>query len=320
MTIHTGFLVFAATACIWPVKGQDPPKAAAEKPEAKEPSAREMFWSRQMPYGIQNEKPTPARSANRSTGASAKPKPAPPAPVVSEDAAVTSHATQGSPQADHAAQIVPVAYSPGVPLGLRYTLRQRDGDKTTDVSADTEFHTGDHIQLNVEVNDTGYLYIVSQGTSHTWTALFPSPKIENGDNRVQSGHVYTVPPGHVFTFSGDPGPEKLFVIFSRQPVQEIDSLIYSLKGGHNTPTAAPGRERPANQVLEASARPIQDTEIARMRAAYSRDLIIEKGDQEDDKPAAQSQGGSHQDKSVYVVNPNGSVETRVVADITLKHE
>jgi hypothetical protein len=73
-------------------------------------------------------------------------------------------------------------------------------------------------------------------------------------------------------------------------------------------------------VLEASARPIQDTEIARMRAAYSRDLIIEKGDQEDDKPAAQSQGGSHQDKSVYVVNPNGSVETRVVADITLKHE
>lgn len=320
MTIHTGFLAFAAAACIWPVLGQDPPQAAAAKPEAKEPSAKEMFWSRQMPYGIQNEKPTPGPSKSRSTAAAVKPKPTHPAPVVSEDAAVTSHATEGTSTPDHAAQIVPVSYSPGVPLGLRYTLRQRDGDQTTDVSADTEFHTGDHIQLSVEVNDTGYLYIVSQGTSHTWTALFPSPKIENGDNRVQSGHVYTVPPGHVFTFSGDPGPEQLFVIFSRQPVQEIDSLIYSLKGGHNTPTAAPVRERPANQVLEASARPIQDTEIARMRAAYSRDLIIEKGDQEDSKPAAQPHGSPSQDKSVYVVNPNGSVETRVVADITLKHK
>jgi len=295
MTIRIPFLMIVATVCLWPAPAQQPPADTAK------PSAKDLFLNpRQMPYGAQDDTTAPARPKRK---ANVKPKPR---PKPAETAATES--ARPVPAGDATVQIVPASYS-GVPLGLRYTLRKKDGAQTTDVSSDTEFHTGDHIQVGVEVNDSGYLYIVDHGTSDTWRVLFPSPEIENGDNRVQRGHVYIVPPGHVFTFSGAPGTERLFVVFSRQPVQEIDSLIYSLKGRQSTPTSTSGVERPDGATLMASAQPIADSEIAEMRTTYARDLIIEKGDEQ---PGAQSQ-----DQSVYVVNPKGSPDSRVVADIAL---
>ncbi|HUO31254.1 MAG TPA: DUF4384 domain-containing protein [Bryobacteraceae bacterium] len=298
MILRIAFMIFVATACVWPAAAQQPAADTAK------PSAKDLFLNpRQMAYGAQDETAAPAKPKPKaSVKPHARPKPA-------ETAATES--THPTSAADASVQIVPASYS-GVPLGLRYTLRKRDGAQTADVSSDTEFHTGDHIQVGVEVNDSGYLYIVDHGTSDTWRVLFPSAEIENGDNRVQRGHVYTVPPGYVFTFSGAPGTERLFVVFSRQPVQEIDSLIYSLKGRQSTPTSTSGSERPDGATLMASARPIGDSEIAKMRSIYSRDLIIEKGDTE--------AGSQSPDKSVYVVNPKGGPDSRVVADISLNYK
>jgi len=285
MALRTGFLIFMAAACIGPAQGQDQPQAATEKP-----SAKDLFLHpRQMPYGVQDETPAPAKPKS-----SVKPKPQ---PKPTETASV-------------AVPVVQASYSE---LALRYTLRKRDGDRSTDVAADSEFHSGDRIQLSVEVNDTGYLYIINQGTSGAWKAMFPSPEIENGVNQVQRGPVYTMPPGrHVFTFNDTPGVERLFVIFSRQPVQEIDSLIYSLQGGQQAPAADHGKGRPVAPVLTATAKPIDDSRIAQMRAAYSRDLIVED--------LGHEQSGPQQDKSVYVANPKGSPDSRVVADIPLTHK
>ena len=114
------------------------------------------------------------------------------------------------------------------------------------------------------------------------------------------------------TFVETPGVEHLFVILSRQRVQEIDSLIPSLKGGRQTPTSDTGRERPDADTLMASARSVDDGEIAAIRATYTRDLIIED--------LGQEQAGQQHDMSVYVVNQKGSGESRVVADILLNHE
>ncbi|MGO4880112.1 MAG: DUF4384 domain-containing protein [Bryobacteraceae bacterium] len=327
MTMRTGLVMLAAAALAWPATAQDQTKASNEKP-----SAKEMFLNpRQMAYGGQDEAPpAPKPKVKPRVKPAAIPSNPKPAEVVATDKDVPVPPA-GAPAADPgqsaqhteqpSAQIIRASYS-NVPLGLRYTLQKKTGEGAVNIPADTEFHSGDRIQLNLEVNDTGYLYIISQGTSGTWTALFPSPEIENGDNRVQRGQVYTAPPGHVFTFSGKPGVERLFVIFSRQPVDEIDSLIYSLKGGRRAPTGAPAAERPAAaEGLMADAR-LDDSRIAALRAAYSRDLIIEKGDEE---PAGQPQGGQPQasqpkDTSVYVVNPKGSADSRVVADIPLIHK
>jgi len=291
MAWRAGFLLFMATACIGAARGQDQPKQATGKP-----SAKEIFLNpRQMPYSVQDEAPVSPKPKSKP-----KPKPKP----------ATDQAQSAPPAANGAAPIVQASYSE---LGLRYTVQKRDGDRTTDMPADTAFHSGDHIQLNVEVNDTGYLYIISQGSSGTWKAMFPSSEIENGGNQVHRGRVYTMPPGRMLTFSGDPGVERLFVIFSRQPVQEIDNLIYSLKGGQPAPASEASSGQPAAKVLSANARPIADGQIAQMFATYSRDLIVE------DLGHEQS-GQQQEDRSVYVANPKGSPDSRVVADIPLTHK
>ena len=210
---------------------------------------------------------------------------------------------------------IPVGYS-SAPIGLRYTLIKVSGDRNEDVSADTVFHSGDHMKIAVEVSEPGYLYIITQGSSGTWEPLFPSAAIENGDNRVLAGRGYVVPAGYVFTFAGQPGTEKLFVIFSRQPEPEIDQLIYSLQNGATRPLAKPAEPKePSPTFLLSSNKPIDNSVVDRLRDVYSRDLIIEKAESTDKaKPAPQ------QDKSVYVVNRDGSAGARVVADIRLIHQ
>ena len=293
MSMRTGILLFAAAACVWPARGQDQPQQVTATP-----SAKEMFLTRQfIPHDPDEpKKPSPPAKTTKPTSKR---------PAVAEDQSQT-----GRPP------LIRAAYT-GVPLGLRYTVQKTDVAHSTDVTADTIFHSGDHIQLSLEVNDTGYLYVVSQGSSHKWSALFPSAAI-NGDNSVQRGRAYTVPPGtKAITFDDTPGVEHLFVIFSRQRVEEIDSLIFSLKGGRQTPASDTGRERPAAETVMASARPIDDSQIAAMRATYTRDLIIEDLGREQ---SGDRQEGQPHDKSVYVVNPKDSAESRVVADILLNHE
>jgi len=57
---------------------------------------------------------------------------------------------------------------------------------------------------------------------------------------------------------------------------------------------------------------ISNTAVDRMRAVYARDLIIEKVDP--------NTPGDKKETAVYVVNPTGSADSRVVADLHLVHQ
>jgi hypothetical protein len=254
-----------------------------------------------------NPAPAPRRPSSKRQVKPA-PAPAPGAAVTAGTPAVSGGAAAPPPPR---AEIIRSSYD-AAPLGLRYAVLKRVGDRSVEVSPTSVFHSGERIQVAVEVNDSGYLYIVTQGSSGNWEVLFPSAKIEHGENRVERGRRYVVPQGYVFTFAGQPGAEKLFIIFSRQPESEIDRLIYSLQGAPRTPTAQPAAEAPP-ATLMASAAPINDALIGQFREMYSRDLIIEKAD---DSDAARTP----EDKAVYVVNPKGAADSRVVADIQFTHQ
>jgi hypothetical protein len=225
---------------------------------------------------------------------------------------VENHPPTGSATTE-AVPVINAAYKPHgshPALGLRYTMLRKTGDEPVEVDAETVFHAGDRIRIAVEANDDGYLYVVNQGSSGTWKLLFPSPEIKDGDNRVQKRVRYEIPSGYTFTFDEQAGAEKLFIVLSRQPEPDLESLIYSL--GHG----ALGRgakdkavEKP--KVMMASAA-FSDDVIGKLRTAYARDLIVEKVDDE--------QPGPKREKAVYAVNPTGSADSRVVADITLKHQ
>jgi hypothetical protein len=264
-------------------------------------SAREIFYAAQA-------EPPPAKKAAPPQQQAAKPK---------KKAVVETASTKGAaPPAAHTVAptvgVVPVSYTTGesAPLGLRYSILKREGADSVEAAADSVFRSGDRIRLRVEVSGSGYLYIIHRGSSGVWKPLFPAAETAGGDNRVERGRTYEIPAGYVFTFDEQPGEEKLFIVFSRQPEANLDELIYSLTSGQKPADAAPKVLLAQNMVN------IQDGMIERMRNVYSRDLIIEKVDES--SPAAAA--APAREKAVYVVNPSRSGDSRVVADVTLTHK
>jgi hypothetical protein len=282
----------------------------------KKLSARELFYAEAPP-------PAPAKPAAAAKPAP-RPVPAKPAPVeqaarpATPPPAAPARTSGGASSAPARTAIVPVAYSPSTekPLGLRYSfLRNAGGDEYREVSPDTVFRSGDRIRVAAQSNDEGYLYIVMKGASGTWKVLFPSAEVADGSNRVASGRQTLIPPPpDRFVFDEQAGEERLFIVLSRQPEPSLEKLIYSLGSAGPGPAGAPAEaNEPPKHLLTAQLSPVDDALVGRLRnQVYARDLVFEKVD--DATP------GDKKEKAVYVVNPTGSPESRLVADVTLKHQ
>ena len=282
-------------------------------------SAREIFY---LPGPAPAAKATP--SARPASSAKRTAAPAPVSSVKSNETVPEPAAAANRPArvpssvqapvmnaSDHAARA----------LGLRYTIEKVAGGSAEPVSIHSVFHSGDRIRISVEVNDTAYLYVISRGSSGTWSPVFPSKDVEDGSNKVEAGRKYDIPSGkgHVITFREPSGAEKLFIVASRVPEPSLERLMYAIHSGEAPSNAAPAANPPENsdnvKMLMASAQPIGDQTIGDLRA-YSRDLIVEDAGAE----AQPDHSAAGQDKSFYVVNPTGSPYSRVVADITLNHQ
>jgi hypothetical protein len=276
--------------------------AQTAPPNGKKLSARELFYAETAP-------PAAAKPA---AAAKAAPRPAPAKPAPVEQAA--------RPDTPPPARttIVPVSYSASTekPLGLRYSfLRDAGGNEYREVDPDTVFRSGDRIRVAAQSNGEGYLYIVMKGTSGTWKVLFPSAEIADGSNRVTSGRQTLIPPppGR-FAFDEQAGEERLFIVLARHPEPSLEKLIYALGSASPAPAGQPAEatEEPKH-LLTAQLAPVDDALVGRLRnQVYARDLVFEKVD--DSTP------GEKKEKAVYVVNPTGSPESRLVADVTLKHQ
>ena len=202
------------------------------------------------------------------------------------------------------------------PLGLRYSLlRRSDSGRYDEVDTNTTFHSGDKIKVVVKGNDPGFLYVISRGTSGTWMVQFPSSEIDGGNNRIAKDQDYTVPSGGRFNFTDQPGEEKLFIVFSRKPAQDLEKLIYSL-GNSKAPAPVSNEAQeaaPKVLLMAGNRKPIEDPFVNRLRSQLvARDLVFEKVD--DDTP------GDRKEKAVYVATPDRTANARVVIDLTLKHQ
>jgi hypothetical protein len=208
-------------------------------------------------------------------------------------------------------EIIDVAYKPS-PLALRYTLLKIGEDTAIETSSDAAFRSGDKLQLKVEGNRDGHLYVVHRGSSGNWKALFPSPEIPNSVSRIVARRAYQIPSEYVFRFNDEPGQEELFLVYSLEPVKDFDSLLDSVqqRKGDRAPTSPPAS--PATTLLAASRGNISDEVISKLRELNSRDLIIEKV--ETKQPASTDRQEPAQ--AVYVANNSGG---QVVADIRLIH-
>jgi hypothetical protein len=252
-------------------------------------TAREIFYGAKPPAPV-------AQKAPKKT---APPKSAPtPAPAPTAEPVPVQLAAQTTSEAGG--------------LAMRWTITQLmpDGVKK-EVPTTKAFKSGDRINVRVEVNDFGYLYIMARGSSGKWTPLFPSASISNGDNRVGPNQAYTIPAGFVFKFDDNPGEERIFIVFSRKPEPDFDGLIYKVAPERNNKPES----RPNPGIILAQNSSIGDPYVERMRNLYARDLVVEKVEGE----VKTSSLGPRFEHAAYVASKRAD-DPRVTAEVTLVHK
>ncbi|MBM3760837.1 MAG: DUF4384 domain-containing protein [Acidobacteria bacterium] len=246
--------------------------------------------------------------------APAKAPSAPKAPAIKKPTESMSRPQQQSPELPIQVAAQTTTQSGG--LAMRWTITQLmpDGDKK-EVPTTKAFKSGDRINVRVEVNEFGYLYILARGSSGKWSPLFPSPAISGGDNRVGPNQPYTIPHNYVFKFDDQPGEERIFIVFSRKPEPDFDSLIYKVAPDRTQKPESPAA-RPSNpNIMLAQATMIGDPFVDKVRTMYARDLIVEKVEGE----VKTSSIGPRFEHAAYVASKR-SDDPRVTAEVTLIHK
>jgi hypothetical protein len=296
-------LIRSSLSCFVTMAVLIPAVAAAQKS-----TARDTFWSASdlisvVPNPAAAKPKTPATKIHTAPSDGTKTATAPSA--TTPNAQLVTRNGYGS-----APQLVRTSANR---LGLRYSLLKRGSDgQYSEVAPGSIFHSGDHIRLSLLSNQPGYLYVIEQGSSGDWKAIFPSATNPAEAMKVEPGNLLIVPSGtRAFAFDQQPGMEKLFVILSRVPLSDLMQEIQHLKDENHAPSQ--GAAQPAD-TLQAELR-IPDNFVQKLA---SRDLSLVEEQSVDEAPTATTSG----EKAVYVVaKAQGSSQTsELVTPIQLRHE
>ncbi len=282
------------------------------------PGARDTFWSASDLITVT---PNPAAHARARTHTSSTTQKTTAAPG---DISPTGGSVSG-PQASRENQVAELVSLNGygaVPhlvrssessLGLRCSVLLREADNEyAEVTPGTVFHSGDHIRLSFLANEPGYFYVIQQGSSGAWSPIYPPRNASPESTRIEAGKLQIVPSGtRSFAFDQQPGIEKLYVILSRTPIDDIDRVIRNLSTGGSNPKPDTGDNSPP---LEA-ANVIPDVFVQKLA---SRDLTLV----DEEKVDATSTATHDSEKAIYVVNKGTDPQTssQVVLNLELRHE
>ncbi len=265
----------------------------AQQPQKKVEGARDLFYfgatqKDSLPPIQKTSAPKTQRPVPTQSAASPAPKtPAAPVAAPGSDPAATLH------------------------LGFRYTVQlvNQSTNKSEPVDPDRDFKKGECVRMEVESNQSGYLYVLSKQSSGGWLPLFPSSEMPDESNVADPGVKVRAPKDYCFEIDNPPGTETLFVVLSRSP-RDFFELYDAIK----TPSSAsPGSN------AKAPAGAVQLADAGRMNSAVekmaknfgTRDLIIKKV-----TPAPENKDT---DYSVYVVNGSDRPSSTVVKKVEIRH-
>lgn len=286
------------------------------------PTARQLFYTAdKKPDKVTPAKPkSPVALADKADKV-AKAAPAKQAPTkvtnppVAESSRPNANAIVYQPVAAGEDQVIAVpSLASSQPLALRYSLVQigESEDDDDEVSTSKVFHDGDRVRLRVEANQAGHLYVVQRGSSGNWEPLFPALSINGGKNRIEARTPFDLPSAtQAFTFNQQPGDERLFVILSRTPVNDVERLVYRLRDDKSASLDA------GTPALIAQNVSVSNEVIERLRLNNSRDLVIETvGTRTKSGSQRKSNSAADPENAVYVATASGNT---VVAEIKLIH-
>lgn len=121
-------------------------------------------------------------------------------------------------------------------LGLGLTLFSRDANGlAVRVDPDRVFRKGDRVRILLETNTDGYLYIFNRTNDASPVMIYPDAEIDEGGNYLQAHVPFEIPAADAaderlrwFAFDENTGTEKVFFVFTREPLKEVpteDELI-----------------------------------------------------------------------------------------------
>lgn len=234
--------------------------------------------------------PAVAGTATASGSNVAEPKEAN-APVANQESARAGEPGTSGPS------VVPVVEH----LGLRYSLLLIDRNNNSIIEAADPartFHEGDCVALEFQPNRSGYLYVLEEGSSGAWKALFPSPQLPDESNIVRAQNPVRVPGSACFGIHPPQGVERVFVILTRNPenVSKLEESIRQQSSGAKTELLAENVNRLRTEMENRLA---------------TRDLEIET--------IAQPQAAGERRYSVYVANASNVAYDQLSAEIQIKH-
>lgn len=196
---------------------------------------------------------------------------------------------------------------PAVPhLGFRYDILLVENGSGT-VDSTKPLKTGQCFVLDVEANYPGYLYVLSKGSSGSWTPLFPSSDAPEESNLLQARTPVRIPQEHCFVVNEPSGDEHLFLVLSRN-AEEMRTLDGAVRGKLPVP---PNSAAPADAVLTAQMQ--VDEQVVKLgHELRGRDLGV--------KRISKPMNASEPANSVYVVDVSDKPNDRLVTDVLLHHQ
>ncbi|HEX6042903.1 MAG TPA: serine/threonine-protein kinase [Pyrinomonadaceae bacterium] len=98
-----------------------------------------------------------------------------------------------------------------------------------DISGEINFEAGYRIRLNVSSAQTGHLYVLNEGPATTgaqpeYNAVFPTSTANNGSEVLTANQSIKIPYPSWLKFDEEQGVEKLWLVFSEQPLPEMDRV------------------------------------------------------------------------------------------------
>ena len=104
------------------------------------------------------------------------------------------------------------------------------GKKPYRLPGEVVFHAGDRVRFNFTSPQPGYLYVINEspplgGGATAYNILFPTPTSNGGSAQLVSGQEVQIPDrGDGFVFDAEEGTEKLWLIWSAKPIDQLESL------------------------------------------------------------------------------------------------
>ncbi len=132
----------------------------------------------------------------------------------------------------------------GQRIGLGLTLFTRDSNGLA-VRSDPNrvFHKGDRVRVLLETNADGYLYIFNTTDGGKPVMIYPDAQLDDAGNYIQSHVPFEIPSSVAteerlrwFSFDEQPGAERLFFVFTREPLPAVpidDALLNYCRDNKN---------------------------------------------------------------------------------------